>query len=90
MKEAGLSSAYIKAHFLRIGGATAYENSAATIAATEGFVGFWFWGAIGDHSARTNSSWKKAAVAVGRESKSMLVVRQGPVSGYAEGITPAS
>lgn len=88
VEEAGLSGKFIKGHSLRIGGASAYDNSSTAGAATAGFMGFWTSGARWDYMHAYEDTLEKAGVAIARVKGSNLAVRPGAVSSYSGGAAP--
>lgn len=88
VREALLSPQHVKGHSLRIGGATAYENSPDGGSITAGFLGLWASGARRAYMHAYRPPLELTGLAVARESQTVLAVRPGPVAAYAQAQVP--
>lgn len=88
VKEVGLSPQHVKSHSLRIGGATADENSPNCRLITVVFLCLWASGARLAYIHVYRCPLELAGLAVARETGADLAVRPGPVGAYEQGQTP--
>lgn len=85
---ARLSNKVIKGHSLRIGGATAYANSAEGGALTAGFMGLWASGSRWTCIQAYERPLERAGVDIGIESIMKLSKRTAVLGTYAAGLAP--
>lgn len=88
VKEAGILPQHVRAHSLRIRGATAYATSPEVGAIKVGFLGVLASCARWSYMNAYIRPSEMAGVKVERETGDMLAMRPRPVSSYAQGNAP--